>query len=250
MGEKALETEALKVGELARRTGLTVRTLHHYDEIGLLRPSLHTPAGHRLYAAAEITRLQQVLSLRQLGFSLEEIRDALGRSGYSVREVIELHLARLKERVELQRRLAVRLETLASRLDATGEVSVDELLRAMEEMTMMEKMYSPEQMRQFQEVAETVGREEIEAVEQGLTALLADVRANRELDPASPEARELARRWDELTERTMRGWQSAPELRDAIAENYEQGKFEGADRAPQAADFAFIQRVKEAGAGR
>jgi len=71
--------EALKVGELARRTGLTVRALHHYDEIGLLRPSLRTEAGHRLYSEGDVARLQRVLSLRQLGFSLEEVRDCLDR---------------------------------------------------------------------------------------------------------------------------------------------------------------------------
>src|SRR6476620_1521247 len=64
-----MKLEALRVGELAKRTGLTVRTLHHYDEIGLLKPSLHT--GYRLYTATDVARLQQVLSLRQLGFSLE-----------------------------------------------------------------------------------------------------------------------------------------------------------------------------------
>ena len=91
--------DALKVGELARRTGLTVRTLHHYDEIGLLRPSLHTDSGHRLYTAADIARLQQVLSLRQLGLSLEEVRDCLDRPGFSPLEVIDLHLARLARSV-------------------------------------------------------------------------------------------------------------------------------------------------------
>ncbi len=85
--------EALKVGELAKRTGLTIRTLHHYDEIGLLKPSLHTAAGHRLYTAADIARLQQVLSLRQLGFSLEQVRDCLDRPGFSPLEVIRLHVA-------------------------------------------------------------------------------------------------------------------------------------------------------------
>ena len=73
--------EALKVGELAKRTGLTVRTLHHYDEFGLLKPSLHTAAGHRLYTGEDVVRLQQVLSLRQFGFSLEEVRDFLNRAG-------------------------------------------------------------------------------------------------------------------------------------------------------------------------
>jgi DNA-binding transcriptional MerR regulator len=75
--------EALKVGDLARRTGLTVRTLHHYDAIGLLKPSLHSEAGYRLYTAGDIARLQQVLSLRQLGFSLDEVRDCLDRPDFS-----------------------------------------------------------------------------------------------------------------------------------------------------------------------
>ena len=63
-----MNTEAVQVGELAKRTGLTVRMLHHYDEIGLLKPSMHTEAGYRLYTAADVVRLQQVLSLRSLAF--------------------------------------------------------------------------------------------------------------------------------------------------------------------------------------
>src|SRR3954470_10421571 len=101
----AMQFEALKVGELARRTGLTVRTLHHYDEIGLLKPSLHTEAGHRLYTADDVARLQQIVSLRQLGFALEEVKSCLDRSGFSPLEVIRLHVARLREQIELQRGL-------------------------------------------------------------------------------------------------------------------------------------------------
>src|SRR5262245_49278277 len=108
--------EALKVGELARRTGLTVRTLHHYDEIGLLKPSLHTEAGHRLYTAGDVARLQQVLSLRQLGFSLEEVRDCLSRPDFSPLKVIGLHVARLREQIALGRQLCERLEALAALL--------------------------------------------------------------------------------------------------------------------------------------
>src|SRR5262245_34934826 len=97
--------EALKVGELARRTGLTIRTLHHYDAIGLLKPSLHTGSGHRLYTADDVARLQQVISLRQLGFSLEQVRDCLDQPGFSPLEVIRLHVARLREQIELQKGL-------------------------------------------------------------------------------------------------------------------------------------------------
>ncbi len=75
--------------------------------------------------------------------------------------------------------------------------------------------------------------------------LLAEVRANRDLDPASPAAA-LAERRDSLQARTMAHYAAHPELMQAISANYERGAFEGHDRAPQAADFAFIERVKQA----
>jgi DNA-binding transcriptional MerR regulator len=238
--------EALKVGELARRTGLTIRTLHHYDEIGLLKPSLHTEAGHRLYTAADVARLQQVIALRQLGLALEEVRSCLDRPDFSPVELIRFHVARLREQIELQRGLCERLEAIAALLRTVGEVSAEEFLRTIEVMTMTENLYTPEQMKQFEEVGKRVTPEEIQAIHEAWAALLAEVRANRDLDPASPQAQALARRWEELTERTLRGYQGFPELKQAIADNYKQGKFEGFAGAPQAADFAFIERVKAA----
>jgi DNA-binding transcriptional MerR regulator len=78
--------ETWKVGELAERTGLTIRTLHHYDAIGLLSSSCRTDsahgAGHRLYTASDLARLHQILCLKQLGFSLEQIGEYLTRADY------------------------------------------------------------------------------------------------------------------------------------------------------------------------
>ena len=96
---------AMKVGELARRTGVSVRTLHYYDEISLLSPSHHTAAGHRLYGAADVVRLQQIRSRQQLGLSLDEVSACLDGSDCSLLCVIELHLGRLREQIVLQRRL-------------------------------------------------------------------------------------------------------------------------------------------------
>ena len=246
--------EALKVGELARRTGLTIRTLHHYDEIGLLKPSLHTESGHRLYTDRDIARLQRVISLRQLGFSLEEVRDCLSRPGFSPLEVVGLHLARLREQMELQRQLCERLEGIAAHLRAAGagDVSAEEFLRTIEVMTMMEKLYTPEQRQHFEEAGALAGPEEIRAVEEAWTALLAEVRASRDLDPASPEAQTLAQRWDELGERTMRGYQAFPELKQAISENYKQGRFEGQELRPPGRRLRLHQTGEggAAGAGR
>ncbi len=70
--------ENLTVGRVAELAGVTVRTLHHYDEIGLLEPSGRTPAGHRAYAPGDVERLREVLAYRRLGFGLREIADLVG----------------------------------------------------------------------------------------------------------------------------------------------------------------------------
>jgi MerR family transcriptional regulator, thiopeptide resistance regulator len=68
---------AFTVGELAKLTGITVRTLHHYDQIGLVQPSDRSDAGYRLYGQADVLRLQQVLLYRELGLPLDQIAGVL-----------------------------------------------------------------------------------------------------------------------------------------------------------------------------
>lgn len=84
------EKERWKVGELAKVTGITVRALHHYDQIRLLVPSLHSDAGHRLYSGKDIARLQQIISLKQLGFSLDEIGELLDNPSFRPDKAIRM----------------------------------------------------------------------------------------------------------------------------------------------------------------
>ena len=86
-----------KVSELARRTGVTIRTLHHYDAIGLLTPSNRTPGAHRLYSSEDVSRLHQIHSLRTLGFPLAEIRAMELDYGKLARRTEELSDGFLKE---------------------------------------------------------------------------------------------------------------------------------------------------------
>src|SRR5207248_10439792 len=67
------------VQEFARRAGVTVRALHHYDQLGLLKPSGRSAAGYRLYRDADLVRLQQIVTLKFIGLSLQQIREALKR---------------------------------------------------------------------------------------------------------------------------------------------------------------------------
>lgn len=210
-----------KVGELARLTGLSIRTLHWYDEIGLLTPSFHTEAGHRLYTAADVARLQQIKSLRQLGFTLEEVRACLERADFSPLALIESHLARLREQMQLQRRLCERLESLASHLRAEEEVSVEEFIQTIEGMNMYEKYYTPEQMEQIAERGRQVGAERIREVEAEWPRLMAEVQAEMDkgTDPASAPVQALARRWKDLIHEFTGG---DPGITDSLRKMYEQ----------------------------
>ncbi|HEY2224411.1 MerR family transcriptional regulator [Actinomycetospora sp.] len=85
----------MTVGQVAERFAVTVRTLHHYDEIGLLRPSRRSAAGYRLYTDADVTRLRHVVVYRRLGFALEEIAVVLDDPGADV----SAHLRRQRDAV-------------------------------------------------------------------------------------------------------------------------------------------------------
>ena len=193
------QAASLKVGELARRSGVSVRTLHYYGEIGLLAPSEHTPTGHRRYSVNDVGRLQQIVSLRQLGLSLTEIRACLARRSVSPAEVVDRHLARVREQIELQRQLCDRLERVGRALRSTGSPSIEDLLHAIEVTKMLEK-YTPEQRALFEERARTVGQERIREVEAAWPVLMAEVRAKMSAgtDPSSERVQALAKRWAAL----------------------------------------------------
>jgi DNA-binding transcriptional MerR regulator len=220
-GGKNLRPTPWKVGELARQTGLSVRTLHYYDEIGLLSPSARTASGHRLYTTGDIARLQQIRSLRQLGFSLEEIGEWLRRPGYSPLGVIELHLERLREQIAQQQRLCRCLEMIGARFSAAEEVSVAELTTTIEVMIMFEKYYSPEQMEKIKERGREAGEERIRQVEGEWPQLIAQVRAEMErgTPPGDPRVQELARRWTGLV-REFTG--DDPAIAKSLATMYQQ----------------------------
>lgn len=93
----------LRVGELAKRTGKTVRALHLYEEIGLLEPARRTDSGYRLYAADSVTRVEWITRLQETGLSLPEIRELLASWGSShsapgaMQKITDLYLRKLQE---------------------------------------------------------------------------------------------------------------------------------------------------------
>ncbi len=90
----------LKIGELAKRTALTVRTLHHYDAIGLLSPSARSDAGYRLYNQNDIARLHRIQAMRRFGMSLSDIGATLSRPDLPLAAVVERQIAMLTRQID------------------------------------------------------------------------------------------------------------------------------------------------------
>lgn len=109
------------VKEVSLLTGVSVRTLHHYDAIGLLKPTRVTEAGYRLYDDTALRRLQTILLFRQLQFPLKEIRDILDSPGFDPMEALtqQIHL------LELQRKHLDNLISHARKIQTTGVFSMD-----------------------------------------------------------------------------------------------------------------------------
>ena len=81
----------MKVKEVADFVGISVRTLHHYDEIGLLTPDAITESGYRVYSDENLETLQQILFFRELGFPLKKIKEIIYRPSFNKQEALEIH---------------------------------------------------------------------------------------------------------------------------------------------------------------
>lgn len=123
----------LRVGELARASGLTVRALHYYDEIGLLSPTMRTGGGHRAYADADVQRLYRICALRRLGLPLASIANALDGQTWDLAATLHEQLGELDRRLEAEQRLRSRLAGLVSRAHR-DQASTHELLEVLEQM--------------------------------------------------------------------------------------------------------------------
>ncbi|WP_329742944.1 MerR family transcriptional regulator [Dyella sp. A6] len=139
----------MTVGELARRSGLTVRTLHHYDAIGLLVPAVRSAAGYRLYDKANIERLHRIQALRQLGLSLADIGTALSGPQAPLAKLIDRQIAQLDRDLAAGARLRERLVHLRTQLTSGQSPDLADWLDTLELMTMYEKYFSPEELERL-----------------------------------------------------------------------------------------------------
>jgi DNA-binding transcriptional MerR regulator len=181
----------LKIGELGKHTGLTVRALHHYDAIGLLTPSARSDAGYRLYNRTDIARLHHVQALRKFGLSLAEIGAYLARPDLPLATVVARQIAMLTRQIDQANALRARLSDLHQQLAQGQEPELAEWLTTLELMTMYDKYFSQDELKQLPLYNAA------DAVKAEWTALVESVRALMEsgIGPDHPQAQALANQW-------------------------------------------------------
>ncbi len=129
--------EQFTIGEFSAKTGISVRTLHYYDEIGLLKPEKYAISGHRIYKIQDIITLQKIISLKFLGYSLEKAASLLDESSFTVslNETLQLHLQALeeeKEKLELSIKAIKRIAALLKQEDEVDSSLLFTLIQAIQ----------------------------------------------------------------------------------------------------------------------
>lgn len=189
----------LKVGELARRSGLTVRALHHYDQIGLLVPSARSDAGYRLYTAADVARLHAIQALRSLGVPLGQIGGLLAGDGSDLPAIVARQVRALDNEIAQATALRERLSLLGEVLAGGGQPEVDDWLGTLGLMSTYTRYFSPEEIRRI-----VRGWLQVKADWQFLVPALQQA-MDQGLPTDDPEVQALTQRWMGLMHRWLGG---------------------------------------------
>ena len=211
--------------EFAKLSGVTVRTLHHYDRMGLLKPTRYTGAGFRLYSENDFARLEQIVALKFIGFSLNEIKNILKRGTSDLATTLRRQreaIAEKRDRLELAVKAIQQAEyVVATSLAAGWETfaKIIEVITMQSNMDWTNKYYSEEAQREIQKRAGSIPREVIEQGQRDWATLIAEVQmaVSAGEDPASEKSQALAARWSELVKGFTGG---NPEIQKGLNQMY------------------------------
>lgn len=182
------------VQQVSKLTGVSVRTLHHYDEIGLLKPTAVTAAGYRLYDDAALRKLQNILFFRELEFPLKQIKEFLDDPYFDSRKALADQIRLLELRAEQLNRLIAH----ARQIQNTGVITMDfsAFDRSKQNTYAAEakkRWGKTDAYREFEEKTAGQSRQQLDAAGKGLMEIFTRLGAIRTNDPASAEAQSMIR---------------------------------------------------------
>lgn len=180
----------IQVGELAKRAGITVRTLHHYEQTGLLLPAARNAAGYRLYSLTDVQRLHMIQALAKAGLELAEIKTFLERDSHALPQLLDAQVALLETQLRSMGRLRDQLIALR---DGLGECEPDleAWLQTLELMNMYDRWFSKEELQQLP----LASRGDVLAAVWTTLVQEAQALMAQKVAEADPRATALASRW-------------------------------------------------------
>ena len=244
------------VKEVTKLSGVSVRTLHHYDKIGLLKPAMRAESGYRYYGEQELLRLQQILFYKELDFPLKEIIELLDEPDFDLIEALKSHKQALKAR---RRRISQLLATIDNTIDHLQNETImtnpEELYEGMpKEMgtTYRQKAideYGEKAIKRSEESLLKLGKDGFARLKQAQQQNTVDLFALREEAPDSPAVQELIAQHYEI----IRAFWGTTESEDQQAEAYaglgqlylHDERYTRVDGEPQPKFASFLQQAMQ-----
>lgn len=189
----------MKISEVAKMSGVTVRTLHYYDEIELLKPSETTEAGYRMYSSEDLERLQQILFFRELDFPLNEIKEIMLNPNYDKNEALNKHKEFL---IEKRKRIDGLITLIDKTIKGDNNMSFKEFDNSKIEEN--KRKYAEEvknrwgntdAYKEYEKKTSSYDGNSWNEINEGMVEILKEFADNREEDPNSDIIQSLVEKW-------------------------------------------------------
>lgn len=216
-------TQHFQVREFSKMAGVTVRTLQYYDRIGLLQPSDKTEAQHRLYERHDLIKLQHILTLKQLGFTLKEIKQMIHHPEYDVRGALKSQKQAIDAQIQQLQEVSSAMEHAMDVLDTTDHwdwETVQHIIQGVTDrqyMQWIQTYFTGDQLQQLTTQSQHISPEELKQAQDKWLSIAATLRENQHLPPDHPTLQALAQESHDLIQSFTQG---NPEIEGALAKMY------------------------------
>ena len=198
--------KAMTVREFARQAGVTVRTLHFYDQKGLLQPAQRAANGYRLYQQEDLLRLQQILTLKMVGLSLAEIGHVLNDPKFDLQRSLEMQMTAIEERIQTLQNVTWALRYTMERIRSRGVkdfewLIIAEIIQGVNKESQnnwAKQFYSPQTWQKLQARASRISPEQLAQYTKDWEELINDFKQMMDHSPDDPAVQSLAVRMDGL----------------------------------------------------
>lgn len=191
------------VKQLSALAGVSVRTLHYYDEIGLLKPSMIGENGYRYYTDDSLFRLQQILFFREMELGLLQIKEILDAQGFDLVTALQTHRSTLQVKIERLQTLIQTVDTTISHLVGEVNMSKKKIFQGFNEAKQKEyekqagQMWGEDRVKQTVKLWNSYDKEKQEAIKQEGAAIYTEIATNMDKGAESDEVQQMVGHWHE-----------------------------------------------------